>query len=385
MKAEKTALEESKMMLDRALKMSVEKERKAHQTLKNLHARLESVESEKSFLEKSMKELNDDLNAKTVEVQKLRLEMDEVNGQLKNLRHEHNLAVHQLKDLRADYQKCREREADVKDRLTLCKSQVNDANDKLTMKLEEIGNLQKKIQKLDKKIRELHRDLETSEDVLKLTRDEVKTVRTENKIHKDELRENDCRFTKMKGQLDKLLRERDLMANQMLRRTDESELLDREVTMLKHTIERSNGMYSDRLDDIKMMTNEIKSLRSQSNVLKRALQNTADMRHEVMKLHRKLNQERVKAKVLQEEMATPMNVHRWRKLSRFDPKRMDLLKKTQKLQQRALLEATKVAKSETIILALQKKVEILEKELKQQRCVETHKKLMVTRVSSDCH
>ena len=73
-------------------------------------------------------------------------------------------------------------------------------------------------------------------------------------------------------------------------------------------------------------------MRSQRNLLTRGLANTADMRQEVLQLNRVLTQERVKARALEQEMMTPMNIHRWRKLSGKDPDKMELLLKVQSLQ-----------------------------------------------------
>lgn len=56
------------------------------------------------------------------------------------------------------------------------------------------------------------------------------------------------------------------------------------------------------------------------------------MRQEVIQLHRDLTQERLKTKALEEEMATPMNIHRWRKISGNDPDKSSLLDKIQSLQ-----------------------------------------------------
>lgn len=64
----------------------------------------------------------------------------------------------------------------------------------------------------------------------------------------------------------------------------------------------------------------------------RGLANTADMRQEVLQLNRALTQERVRAKALENEMMTPMNIHRWRKLSGKDPDKMELIFKIQALQ-----------------------------------------------------
>lgn len=99
--------------------------------------------------------------------------------------------------------------------------------------------------------------------------------------------------------------------------------------MLRFT---GNSQYRNRLEDIALLKIEIGNLRSQKNLLSRGLANTVDMRQEVLQLNRDLTQERVKAKALEQEMMTPMNIHRWRKLTGKDPNRMDLIVKIQTLQ-----------------------------------------------------
>jgi myosin heavy subunit len=329
----------------------------------------------------SIKDLKDDIVEKTSRIEAIRLQMEEANAELARYKHEYNVVVASMKDAQADYRRCHEKESDVLDRLTKLKKQVEDTNNSLTAKMIEIVNLQKKINKMDKTNRELTRDLQLCGEVVTQTRDEVKTVRVENKAHKEALRASDVRIVKMKNQMDKILRERDLIANQMLRRTDENEVLDKEVSSLKLTVQRGDGRYNDRLDDISMLKNEVKSLRLQRDALKRALQNTTDMRHEILVLHRKLNQERVKGKVLGSEVVTPMNVHRWRKLRHGDPARAEMLNKCQLLQKKALLNTQKLAKSEEVIAALKAKIEILESEVDRRLMGKMQEKLQITRVS----
>lgn len=101
------------------------------------------------------------------------------------------------------------------------------------------------------------------------------------------------------------------------------------ILLLRFT---GNSQYRNRLEDIALLKIEIGNLRSQKNLLSRGLANTVDMRQEVLQLNRDLTQERVKAKALEQEMMTPMNIHRWRKLTGKDPNRMDLIVKIQTLQ-----------------------------------------------------
>lgn len=83
---------------------------------------------------------------------------------------------------------------------------------------------------------------------------------------------------------------------------------------------------------MRLMRVEIKNLRTERNVLRKDRENSADLRQELLQMHRLLNQERIKARAMQEEMMTPMNIHRWRSLKGRDPEKMDLILKIQTLR-----------------------------------------------------
>lgn len=90
--------------------------------------------------------------------------------------------------------------------------------------------------------------------------------------------------------------------------------------------------YIERLEDIRVLKIEIQNIRHKNRLLSRGLLNSIDMRHEVLQLHRELNQERVKSSAFEAELSTPLNIHRWRTLSGKDPEKMDLIVKIQTLQ-----------------------------------------------------
>lgn len=87
----------------------------------------------------------------------------------------------------------------------------------------------------------------------------------------------------------------------------------------------------DRMEDVNVLKMEIQNIRYKNDLLTRGLCNTIDMRQEVLQLHRDLTLERVKSKALEEEMSSPMNIHRWRQLGGKDPEKMDLIIKIQTL------------------------------------------------------
>ncbi|CAG9806741.1 unnamed protein product [Chironomus riparius] len=379
LKQEKHKLEEEQLLINNDLKVSIEREKKSSGNVKKLQANIETVEAEKMYLTESIKQLNEDAEFRKKQYEQIKSELDESNEQVSYFKHEYNVALKHLKEVRSDYQRCHEKESDMIDRITRCKNQVDDLNNKMTLKLTEILALMKKIKQLERKNRDIRRELEKSNGILKSCRVELKNFEHDNSLLKEEIHQNHERFIKMKTQADKIVRERDLIATQMYRKNDENALLEEQVSMLKMSIERGNSMYNERLEDIKVMKNEIQSLRSQCNVLKRGLENTTDMRHEVLQLHRKLNQERTKAKVLEDEMKTPMNVHRWRKLCHRDPGRMELLRKCQRLQRNYLKESTRVLKSEELIKVLQDQISSLKKKLSRCPNQDVSEKLLFTR------
>jgi predicted nuclease with TOPRIM domain len=122
--------------------------------------------------------------------------------------------------------------------------------------------------------------------------------------------DSDSSIEKLKKQLDNLISEKELVTTQITRKCEEIELLNQKINMMQLALDRSNSQYNDRLEDIKFLKIEIKNLRSQRNLLARGSANTADMRQEVLQLNRVLIQERVRARALENEMTTPMNVHR---------------------------------------------------------------------------
>jgi len=64
---------------------------------------------------------------------------------------------------------------------------------------------------------------------------------------------------------------------------------------------------------------EAKKLRREKGLLEKSTSNSDGLRKELFAAQRELLKERSRCKALEEELETPMNVHRWRKLEGSDP------------------------------------------------------------------
>lgn len=84
--------------------------------------------------------------------------------------------------------------------------------------------------------------------------------------------------------------------------------------VLNRTLQRGEAQYNERLEDIRLLRFEVKRLRTEKALLTKNIANVSDMRQEVFHLNRDLARERLKVTALEEEVQTPLNIHRWRKL-----------------------------------------------------------------------
>lgn len=204
----------------------------------------------------------------------------------------------------------------------------------------------KTIEKLEKEKIVLRLEIQTTTAMLQQTRAELRERKLENERLYKTLADDEMRLVKLKQQLDSTANDKDLIGTQMVRRNDEIGLLNEKLQIVTMALDRGEAQYNKRLDDIRLLKIEIANLRSQRNLLTRGLANTADMRQEVLQLNRVLTQERVRARALEQEMSTPMNVHRWRKLSGKDPDRMELVEKVSALQKRVLRQTVSAVERE---------------------------------------
>lgn len=83
---------------------------------------------------------------------------------------------------------------------------------------------------------------------------------------------------------------------------------------MNRTLQCGEIQYKQKLKDIRLLKFEVKRLRTEKMLLTKNIFNVSDLRQEVFHLNRDLARERFKVTALEEEIQTPLNIHRWRKL-----------------------------------------------------------------------
>ena len=139
-------------------------------------------------------------------------------------------------------------------------------------------------------------------------------MKQEEKRLRMSLQEADSTILKQKKEIESVINERDVIGTQIVRRNDELSLQYNKIGIMQETLTRGEKQYADRLEEIKRLKLEVKMLTMEKQALEKNTANLNDLRGEVFHLERNLTRERLKVMALEEEVQSPLNVHRWRNL-----------------------------------------------------------------------
>lgn len=143
---------------------------------------------------------------------------------------------------------------------------------------------------------------------------EIESMKREEKSLRQVIQQAESDIGRHKKDIDNVMNERDILGTQLVRRNDELSLQFSRIKVLHGTLQRGEAQYNQRLEEIKLLKLEVKKLRTEKTLLTKYMANMSDLRQEVFHLNRDLTKERLKVMALEEEVQTPLNIHRWRKL-----------------------------------------------------------------------
>ncbi|XP_029923983.1 cilia- and flagella-associated protein 58-like [Myripristis murdjan] len=166
----------------------------------------------------------------------------------------------------------------------------------------------------------------------------------EQKLHKISV-DADAENMKLQKQLDQIIRERDIIDQQLRHRNDERTLLCRKIKFLQAVLTKGNLQCSQRLGDI----HRLEGLRRKINIMNKDLPDAKALRQELFRLQRELLCERTKCSALRELVKKPPHLHRWRYLEASDPSKYEFIQKMTKLQKRLIAKTQEVVDNRLLI------------------------------------
>merc|ERR1712025_1088020 len=269
--------------------------------LKQQEQLYETVRSDRNLYSKNLIESQD-------EIAEMKRKFKIMNHQIEQLKEEITAKDHALVKEHFDRQKVEKQREQLKNELGKLKKLKTKAESTIEKQHAEIGKLTSIIQKLEDDTIQQHKEY------------------------------------------DQVINERDILGTQLIRRNDELALLYEKLKIQQSTLNKGEAQYNDRTQDIRLMKLQIQDLT-------RKLKISMDMASqvpEVKRLYNDLIKERDKVKNLSDDLETPMNVHRWRKLEGTDPTANEMRRKIEKLQKSLIKKTEQVVEKELDVQANKK-------------------------------
>ena len=96
----------------------------------------------------------------------------------------------------------------------------------------------------------------------------------------------DVECARQKTELEKVVRERDMLGTQLIRRNDELALVYEKLRIQQATLSRGEQQYRERLEDVRLLRMEIKRLRREKTVMTKSTSDVDDLRRELFQTQR---------------------------------------------------------------------------------------------------
>lgn len=161
--------------------------------------------------------------------------------------------------------------------------------------------------------------------------------------------DEDATLDKLRKEYCGLMSERDLTCAHLVQKREDLVKLKVKIKSQQSLLHHGEVMYQDQKEQMAMMSDEIKSLKEEKEELEGQSSANDAIIEQCAILERDLQSERVKKKILLNELGRPINIHRWRFLEHSDPGRYSMVLRAHQLQRRILETAQSIVEKEALV------------------------------------
>ncbi|XP_012060383.1 PREDICTED: cilia- and flagella-associated protein 58-like [Atta cephalotes] len=323
------------------------------QTINDMKTQMEVVEKERDRYSTAVQGLGQKLERQISDTKQKQVEVLDYKKRLADTEIKYRQHQSLFEAVRAERNLCnkslietQEEVQDLKSKLKITSQQTEQLKEDIALKEVNLVKKEFLLRKVDKEKEELKIDLQTSHTEISNLRQQIEEAKKEEKSLRLAIHQADSDIVRQKKDIDNVMNERDILGTQLVRRNDELSLQYSRMKVLNRTLQCGEKQYNQRLEDIRLLKFEVNRLRTEKMLLAKNIFNVSDLRQEVFHLNRNLTKEMLKVTALEEEIQTPLNIHRWRKLEGTDPTTFELVKKVQILQERILKMSTDIIHKE---------------------------------------
>ena len=161
--------------------------------------------------------------------------------------------------------------------------------------------------------------------------------------------EADLERQRQTAELGNVTSERNLLTAQVVKRNYELAQMYEKIKVSRSTLYIGERNYIQLLENLAQWQDQLRLLVEEQNSTVEALAGIEELRRRVVQLEREFRQETIKTRVLTDEVARPMNVHRWRILESSDPQRFDKIRQIQDMQKLLMDKSDEVVQTDLLV------------------------------------
>ncbi|KAL6254573.1 hypothetical protein P5V15_014625 [Pogonomyrmex californicus] len=313
------------------------------ETIENTKKQMQVVEKERDKYSSAVQGLEQQLESCVNEITQKKVEIFDYKKRLKDIETKYRQHQSLFEAMRAERNlysrnliEAQEEIRNLKNKLEITSQQIEQLKEDIATKETNLIKEEFLLGRVEKEKEGLKIDLQASHVEISNLRQQIQEANKNEKALRFAIRQADIDLGRRRKDIDNVMNERDTLGTQLVRRNDELGLQYNRIKVLNRTLQRGEQQYNQKLEDIRLLKFEVKKLRTEKALLTKNLCNVSDLRQEVFYLNRDLAKERLKVTALEEEIQTPLNIHRWRKLEGTDPTTFELIKRIHILQKRII-------------------------------------------------
>ncbi|XP_029375725.1 cilia- and flagella-associated protein 58 [Echeneis naucrates] len=341
-------LEQDKTTLEHEISGYCQEAQKQRKLIQQLEKERDRYINETSNLMQKVQQKLNDVEVREREIFDLRKKVTEAECKLKQQENLLESVVSERNLYSKNLIEAQEEMAEIKRKLKTMTNQVTRLRDEISGKELALAKDCQEHKRLEKDNESLKGELQVMKQQLEETKQCVDSQKAEHQKLQKIMADADAEQIQQKKQLEQVIRERDTLGKQLLRRNDERALLYEKIRIQQSILSKGDFHYNLRMEDIRLLKLEIKKLRHKKNILDRTVPNTEDLRQELFHLQRELLRERMRSSILEDQLK-PINIHRWRRLEGSDPSKYELIQKIQSLQKRLIAKTQKLEEHELLL------------------------------------
>ncbi|TPX45819.1 hypothetical protein SeLEV6574_g03638 [Synchytrium endobioticum] len=277
-----------------------------------------------------------EIHNKQIETAEHKRKMAQANTKLKHqqnlyeaVQSERNLNSKQLLDLQAEI-------AELRRKLKLASFQINGRKDEINSKADGLSRESSESAKLSKDIDAIQEEIKAVRQQTEVAAAYMKTqIAEEAKLHHF-VKEADVERARQENALQALLAEQANLHGRIVCLNDELSQVYEKLKLQRSTLLRGEGHYRERFKAANQARSQLRKLSQEKSLALAFSEGSEALRKMVLRLQEALVREQTRIKALEEELANPVNVHRWRNLESTDPKSYEAIQLLHTLQKRLI-------------------------------------------------